>query len=1047
MVIDLEHIKNTEAFDLTASQMRIWSGQMLEPDKPLYNMTFAFEIKGHLNPDLFAKAFQRLVNAQEVFRLVISADGDIPKQYFLPQVESPLEFYDVSDQVAPDDHIASWIDKQKLKLFNTGELLYHTALFKLNDQRYVWYLNQHHLITDGWSMIALYQSLSTFYEELNKGLSSEEPSTSNYQNFAAKNSFFQQIETSDYWEEKKSHLSSPPALYGNRSKNNLSNSRRITVKLGKKRTANLKELCTDSDIRAWSVDMAMNNVLLTLISALTYKTTGQSEFTIGMPAHNRPTLTSKKAAGLFMELLPLHIDIEPTDSFLDIYRKGRDEYFQVIKNSVEHKPPVEFLRSFNVLLNYIPQNFPDFAGMKTTAEWIHPNHHDPGHHLRLQIHDFNKDDELLLLFDLNKEVFTDQKAEAVIDHFLQLTDTFIQNKNVSLQALELISDKEIRLINTWNDTDEAIPEEETLLTEFEKQSQKTPNSIALVFDDEQMTYRQFNEKANQVGHFLQSQGIKEGDVVGVQLERSFELMWCLYGILKTGAIYLPIDVSNPTERTQFLIEDANIKLLFTSNLSVNLQCNTVSKNDLSDLIAGMPIENPLRKVQARDTAYIIYTSGSTGKPKGVVCHHLGICNKLRWRRRFYPLTESDSVLQKTSITFDISLWELFWPLQVGSRLVLAPPQAHKDSAELVALIRRYSITNLHLVPSMLNVFLAEIEVSNCTSLRRTFCVGEALHKNTVDRFHQKLDCKLYNMYGPTEAALEVTHWECEKQECADTIPIGTTTPNTQLHVLDNQLKRVPVGTPGELYIAGAQVAHGYLNDDALTESRFIKNPFRPDSSYKMYKTGDLARYLENGALEYLGRTDYQVKLRGFRVELGEIEVAMMKHTDIDQAVVTKVEQGGAKAYLVGYYTGSLVEENQLKSLIGQYLPAYMIPSFFVHMEAFPLSASGKVDRKKLPEHHIGNNEQSSNYQAPETRLQEMIAETWEEILQVKEPGIYDKFTDLGGDSLKALVITSRLKDMLDLDLSVHLIFKHNDISAYANYLEKLMVELMSQEDN
>lgn len=1049
MIVSNEaHTHQSESIDLTESQMRIWSGQMLEPDKPLYNMVFSFEIEGSLDIEVFKRAFQRLVDEHDVLRLTIAIEGEIPKQRFLPELESPLELHDLSNNQSPEEDLATWIKHQKKKLFNTGQVLYHTALIKLNDQKYVWYLNQHHLITDGWSLTVLYQAMSRHYGALMEtGQSDRTEAIAGYRSHAESNSFFQQENTSAYWQEKKEAITSSPALYGNRNRQNTSNSQRISVNLGKVRTRQLRALCQDPDIRAWTEDMALNNIFLTLTNALIYKVSGQSKFAVGMPSHNRLTPVAKTTAGLFMELMPVSAGVSGADSFIALYQKCRDEYFEVLKNIGKHKPPVECLRSFNALLNFIPQQFGDFAGHTTTADWIHSDHHDAGHHLRLQIHDFNRQDDYLLHFDLNHEVFSAQKGEAVVQHFIRLLDLFIADKQKTLQETEIISDAEIALIDGWNDSDEPMPAGETLLTAFEQQAERTPDHVALVFGENSLTYRQFNEKANQLAHYLKSQGISPGDVVGVQVERSFELMWCLYGLLKAGAIYLPIDVSSPPERTRFLIGDAQVKLLFTSNISGEHQCKTVRQNELDELINKLPVAQPPRNTRPEDTAYIIYTSGSTGKPKGVICHHKGICNKLRWRNGFYPLSQTDAVLQKTSITFDISLWELFWPLQVGARLVMAPPNAHKDSAQLIELIKEHTITTLHLVPSMLNVFLAETNVTDCSSLRHVFCVGEALHKTTVEKFHGTLDCKLYNMYGPTEAALEVTYWDCKKNEPTDTVPIGFTTPNTRLYVLGERLNRVPIGTPGELFIAGAQVAHGYLNDEELTAGRFLSDPYWPEADYKMYKTGDLARYLENGALEYLGRTDYQIKLRGFRVELGEIEVAMMKHPDIEQAVVTKVDQSNSGAYLVGYYTGNLVEENQLGSLLSQYVPDYMIPSFFVHLEKFKLSTSGKVDRKKLPIHNVGEQKTQSNYQPAETRLQEMIAEVWEEILQVKEPGIYDKFTDLGGDSLKALVITSRIKEMLDLELSVHLIFKHSDISSYADYLEKLMVAIMSQEED
>lgn len=1038
---------NTYPVDLTARQMRVWSGQMLQPDEPLYNMVFTFTIEANIQVDLFREAFQRLTDEHDIHRLVISLEQGLPKQHVLSNVESQLKCLDFSSDPSPETKLEHWIDEDKKRLFSPGELLYTTALFKLAEERYVWYANYHHLITDGWSYALLYRDLNQKYQALLNG----ETAGLAVKNHSAKGyvqsvDVLSQTETSEYWQNKKKTITNPVPFYGRRQKGESGASTRVARYLGKERTERLKALCKKPLIRAWTTDMTLNNVFLTVVNALIYKVSGQSDFSLGVPSHSRFTPDTKKTAGLYMELMPLASSIQPGETFLSLFERTRGEAIEVLKNAAQARPPMEFLRGFNAILNFIPQQFEPFAGNITHTNWIHPDHHDPRHHLRLQIHDFDNIGDFLLQFDLNNEVFSAQKAESVVPHFISLLDAFIDDFHQKLDDLEIISDQEIALINKWNDTAVPIPNGETLLSGFRAQARKTPGNCALIFNELSITYKEFDERSNQVAHYLIKKGLKPGDVVAIQLERSVELIYSLYGLLKAGGVYLPIDINDPHDRTLFLLEDTQARVFFTKVKGVEYKGLTISQEQLIPLISAESVSSIEIPAKPEDAAYVIYTSGSTGRPKGVIGSHQGICNKLRWHNSLFSITEADVLIQKTPITFDVSLWELFWPLQIGASLVIAQPEAHKDSSQLISLIKTHQVTTIHFVPGMLSAFLKDKAAAECSSLRHVFCSGEALSASVVQEFHNKLSARLHNLYGPTEASVEVTHWTCRKEEVNKVIPIGHAAPNTRLYILDSKLNRVPVGTPGSLFIAGVQVAKGYLNQPALTANKFLPDIASYAQEALMYKTGDIARYREDGAIEYLGRQDNQVKLRGFRIELGEIEETVVKHPNVSQVVVVKIKQENQIEYLVAYYTGLFVEENKMRSLLSRYLPEYMIPSFFVFKEKFDISVNGKVDRKELLNHQIHSDVKENGYQIPETRLQEMICSIWQEILQVEKISIYDQFIHLGGDSLKALVITSRIKDMLDLELSVHLVFTYSDIASYAEYIERLMVEIMSQED-
>lgn len=433
-------------------------------------------------------------------------------------------------------------------------------------------------------------------------------------------------------------------------------------------------------------------------------------------------------------------------------------------------------------------------------------------------------------------------------------------------------------------------------------------------------------------------------------------------------------------------------------------------------------------VKSDNLAYVIYTSGSTGQPKGVMNTHQGLHNRLLWMQQSYQLTSSDRVVQKTPFSFDVSVWEFFWPLLTGARIVLAVPEGHKDTTYLVNLISQQQITTIHFVPSMLQVFLQEPNLGNCSCLKRVFCSGEALPSELIQRFFSKLECELHNLYGPTEAAIDVTFWQCQPQENLQIVPIGQPISNIQIYILDRHLQPVPIGIPGELHIGGDGLARGYLNRPELTQEKFIQNPFFDGKSERLYKTGDLARYLTDGNIEYLGRIDHQVKIRGFRIELGEIEVVINSYPQIQQAVVIARKDIPGNKSLVACVVPSdrTLITSQLREFLRQKLPEYMVPSAFVILDTLPLTHNGKIDRPALPIPDQRRPELESEFVAPYTPEQELLAGIWADVLDLKQVGIYDNFFDLGGDSIRSIQVLAKAKQ-LGLNFSLSQIFQYQTI--------------------
>jgi amino acid adenylation domain-containing protein len=451
---------------------------------------------------------------------------------------------------------------------------------------------------------------------------------------------------------------------------------------------------------------------------------------------------------------------------------------------------------------------------------------------------------------------------------------------------------------------------------------------------------------------------------------------------------------------------------------------------------AQPSRNNLEiEVSQKNLAYVIYTSGSTGQPKGVMNTHQGIVNRLVWMQDTYQLTSSDRIIQKTPFSFDVSVWEFFCPLMTGARIVVAKPEGHKDSNYLVDLIAREQITTIHFVPSMLSAFLQEPNLEKCSCLKRVIASGEALPWELTQRFFAQLECELHNLYGPTEAAIDVTYWQCQPEEKLKLVPIGRPIANTQIYLLDNNLQPVPIGVAGELHIGGDGLARGYLNRPELTKEKFIPNSIAPSISSRLYKTGDLARYLSDGNIEYLGRIDHQVKIRGFRIELGEIEAVLNTHPQIQQAAVIAREDISGSKSLVAYIVtqDKSLATNQLREFLSLKLPEYMLPNIFVPLDILPLTPNGKVDRKALPAPE-GKIALEQEYVAPRTPNEEAIAKIFSSVLGVSEVGIYDNFFKLGGHSLLATQVVSRLREAFQIDLPLRSLFERATVAQLAEHI-------------
>ncbi|HYE55538.1 MAG TPA: amino acid adenylation domain-containing protein, partial [Chitinophagaceae bacterium] len=642
--------------------------------------------------------------------------------------------------------------------------------------------------------------------------------------------------------------------------------------------------------------------------------------------------------------------------------------------------------------------------------------------------------QLEMKIDYNASRFDPATVETVLAQLHRVIEQVIANSRRPVGDISLITDPErSRILNQFNATTAAYPAQETIISLFEKQVAQTPDNIAFRFAASSMTYAELNELSSRIACWLhQAHYVQRGHLVGVMMEREQYLLPAIYGILKAGAAYVPIDPHFPAERISSIIESAQLKLVITRE---------VLDQSLTSILCCFAGPVP-PKPSGHDLAYVIYTSGSTGKPKGVMIEHHAVVNRLNWMQRKYQLTPTDVILQKTPIVFDVSVWELFWWSFTGASVALLQPGEEKEPAAICAAIERYKVSTMHFVPSMLNAFLQTVESEDSypslRSLRQVFASGEALKPEQVRKFgntiHRHCGTALINLYGPTEATVDVSYYDCHFNEEEDIIPIGKPIDNISLYVMDHAGQLAPIGVPGELCIAGVGLARGYVGDETLTSQKFVPNPFMRGE--RMYRTGDLVRWLNDGNIEFLDRIDNQVKIRGFRIELGEIEHQLAKHPLITGTAVV-ARTSGAEKYLVAYYVSqNEIDQSALMQFLRDKLPVYMMPAQFVHLHAMPLSVNGKLNRKALPDPSLS----TSGRVAASTQVEQVLLNIWSEILHTDDIAADDDFFRLGGHSIRAINVINAVFREFGVRLTLRAVFENTTIRQLAALIEQQQTE-------
>ncbi|HEY9649328.1 MAG TPA: amino acid adenylation domain-containing protein, partial [Coleofasciculaceae cyanobacterium] len=657
-------------------------------------------------------------------------------------------------------------------------------------------------------------------------------------------------------------------------------------------------------------------------------------------------------------------------------------------------------------------------------------------------------------FEYNTDLFDAATITRMVGHFQTLLSAIVDNPQQRLYELPLLTEAEQhQLLVEWNGTKAEYPQNVCIHKLFEAQVEQTPDAVAVIFEDKQLTYRELNQQANKIAHYLRTLDVKPEVLVGICLERSLEMVAGLLGILKAGGAYVPLDPAYPQKRLAFMVSDAQVSVLLTNeklvkklpDLTVNPNQTLVYLDTDKDAINQQSTSNPVHEVTPDNLAYVLYTSGSTGTPKGVLGCHRGAVNRLNWNP--CPFTQEDICCQKTSLNFVDSVWEIFAPLLHGGPSVIISDESLKDPHQLVQTLTSQQVTRIVLVPSLLRVLLDTFPdlQSRLPKLKYWVSSGEALSVELCDRFRERMPQSiLINLYGSSEVAADVTWYDTTNRQFPQCVPIGRPISNMQVYVLDNDLQPVPIGVPGELYISGEGLARGYLNRPELTAEKFIPNPFKIQNSYseQLFKTGDLACYLPDGNIKFLGRIDHQVKIRGFRIELGEIEAVLSQYPEVQEAVVIVREDCPGDKRLVAYLVPNpeqVPNTSKLRNSLKEQLPDYMVPSILVVLEALPLTPNGKVDCQALPVPEQHPSEPETAFVAPQTPIEKELANIWSEVLTIEQVGIYDNFFDIGGHSLIATQLMSRVRTRLGVEIPLRELFASPTIKELAESLELALI--------
>lgn len=1053
----IDPVARTEELPLSFAQQRMWFLYQMDRQNPAYNEALTIRLTGRLNIDILEQTINAIIQRHESLRTSFPMVEGKPIQKIAPSLKIKLLVVNLKD--IPQEQIDKQIIKELQKPFDlTQSPLLRCTLFDLGYENYILVNVFHHIIIDGWSKSILFKELSKFYQALLSNSTVDLPELPiQYADFAVWQRQWLQGEILEnqlnYW--KKQLTGAPPLLElpTDKPRPATANFRghSISFQINSELTEKLKLLSQKSGVTLFMTLLAALNTLL-------FRYSGQDDILIGTPTANRNRQEIEPLIGFFVNTLVLRNSLEGNPTFSGLLQQARnvvleayanqDVPFEQVVDGLEIERSLSYNPLFQVMfaLQNAPLNALKLPNLK--AQYLAVENQRIKFDLSLFLEEIETEKGSYLegFWEYDGDLFTPERITRMVGHFQTLLKGIVANPQQTIGELPLLTESEKQqLLVEWNQTQTSYPDHYCIHQLFEEQVVKTPDAIAVIDGEKSLTYEQLNQKANQLAYYLQNLGVKTEDLVGICIERSVLMIIGLLGILKAGAAYIPLDPNYPSERLAYMLEDSAVSVLLTQENLVDTLPNYLGTIFCLDqdgkILDHHPQDNLLHPMTSENLAYVIYTSGSTGKPKGVLIQHQSLLNLVSWHQNAFDITTIDRVTQLAGIAFDASVWEI-WPyLTAGACLAIVPPDLLTSPKQLQEWLIAKKIT-VSFLPTPLAETLIPLDWSPNCPLRLMLTGGDKLN----DFPPTSIPFTLVNNYGPTENTVVTTSVKITPDLLTEKAPpIGRPISNTQVYILDQYQQPVPIGIPGELYIGGSGLAKGYLNRPELTDSKFIANPFSQKLSDRLYKTGDLVRYGNDGQIEFVGRIDHQVKIRGFRIELGEIETVLNQHPQVKEAIIiAREDQPGVKRLCAYVIASQNLTVSQLRLFLQEKLPQYMVPAFFVLLDAFTLTANGKIDRCALPQPTLELEDEAALNLSPGTEKERILAAIWQRVLGLKNISINDNFFELGGDSILAIQIIAQA-NQAGLQITPKQLFSHQTIAQLATVAERVSVNQTTQD--
>lgn len=1053
----LVRIPRTGNYPLSFTQESMWFLDQTEQNLTAYNVPGAVHLEGVLNPVALEAGFNEVLRRHEILRTTYDIAEGKPVQTIHPPSRFALPLVDLT-ALRPEHRENEALKIGRENAQRTFDLLrgpvLRAFLMRLDRERHLLAVTTHHIAYDMWARELFIYELGALYQQYVKGLPSslEEPEiqwvdyASWLRNWMKGEVLERQL---SYWRKKLAgaprfidlpiDLPRPPVQSYKGT--------RLPLDLPLEAVRGLRAIARKCGVTQFITVLAAFKTLLR-------RWTGDEHIVLGIPIANRNRLDEEKLMGFMANTLVFNTDLVGNPTFVELLERVRetslgayahqDLPFELLVQDLQperslHRPPI-FQVSLNYMLRYSAPTV-NLSDLTLRLEFLYSG----GTPFDITVNVWETGDGLKGLLEYCSVLFRHSTITSLVQYFRRLMENIVANPEQRIGEISLLAQSEQdQLLVEWNNTERAYPEKYGFIhQQIQNQAALHPNRVAVTLEGQQLTYCELDRQSNQLARKLLSIGVGRGALVGVCMERSFEMVIGLTAVLKAGAAFLPLDPDCPKVQFASIVQDAGAPVFFTQqhlrqkapDHSTTVMC---LDSDWQEQISGQLQEALPVSLREADLAYVMYKPDSAGRMKGAMNTHAGLRNQLLWMQEEYHLAPQDKVLQKMPLGFDASIWELFLPLISGAQLMLAAPGRGNDCQYLVQHIREQEITTVHFVPSMLQLFLAEPGVEYCSTLKRVICSGEALRVELKNRFFRRMHCDLHNLYGPGEVVSAV-HCKCSQEDECGTVPIGRPASNTEIYLLDAGMVPVPLGAKGRLYVGGVGLARGYWKDPALTSEKFIPNFLGRKEGGRLYWTGDLARYLPDGAIEYLGPADYDVKIREFPVELSEIEAVLMRHEAVKQAVAVVRKENAAVERLVAYVAieslaaGSAIDE--LKDDTREKLPRHMVPSAFVALEHFPLMADGRINRSALPAVNDATLA-GSPYVTPESEMEISITEIFKQVLGVERVGVNDSFLDVGGHSM-AVQLMGRIRSSFSVDVPILLFFQNPTVKGLAGLVQTL----------